>query len=58
MPPHNFCHPDHDDDDGDDASGGGIDVDDLQPPSSFLGTLTDIFTMLEFLILKYFVGAI
>ena len=44
MHPHNFCHPDHDDDDGDDASGGGCDVDNIQPPSSFLGTLTDIFT--------------
>ena len=46
---------DHDDDGDDgDGGGGGRDVD----PSSFLGTPTDIFTMLEFLILKYSVGAI
>ena len=34
------------DDDGDDASGdgGGSDVDNIQPPSSILCTLTDTFT--------------
>ena len=48
---------DHDDD-GDGDDGGGSDVGNIQPPSSFLGTLTDIFTMLEFLILKYSDGAI
>ena len=46
-------HDDDGDDDGDDACGGGSDVDNIiQPPSSLLGILTDIFTLLESLILK------